>query len=190
MVALIFQHGNFTAGDTTATALAVRFNLPGLIFAALDQPLIFAFYARKNTWTPALVGVITVVLYAAMAFIPTLYHAPQLSELILANSLKLTAHALLMLYLFYKMVGSLKPYHVSRTTFLATLAALIAALVAWGSLTFLHPEPTDGFVEFLVQLIIPGGLGAAAYLGMLRLMGIEEVMILRRALLQRWPTRK
>ena len=35
----------------------------GLPFASIDWPLNFAFYARQNTWVPALVGVLNDGLY-------------------------------------------------------------------------------------------------------------------------------
>ena len=56
IVALVFEHGDFNPADTLATAEALRYALLGLLFTAVDQPLIFAFYARKDTLTPALVG--------------------------------------------------------------------------------------------------------------------------------------
>lgn len=62
----------------------------GLIFAALDQPLIFAFYARKNTWTPALVGVGTTATSLSWSSPSRGWEKLTLGNLILANSLKLT----------------------------------------------------------------------------------------------------
>ena len=107
IVALVFEHGDFTSADTLATVAALRCHLVGLIFAAVDQPLIFAFYARKDTWTPALVGAATVSLYGNMALIPTLFAPLALNGLILANSLKLAAHAVLMLVLLRRNIGGL-----------------------------------------------------------------------------------
>ena len=69
IVALIFGHGDFTPDDTMATAGALQYALLGLLFAAVDQPLILAFYARKDTLTPALVGVGTTILYAIAAVV-------------------------------------------------------------------------------------------------------------------------
>ena len=97
IIKLVFEHGDFTTADTLATAAALRFHLLGLVFAAVDQPLIFSFYARKDTWTPALVGVATVCLYVVAALAPTLFTPLTLNGLILANSLKWAAHAMLML---------------------------------------------------------------------------------------------
>ncbi|NLE46654.1 MAG: murein biosynthesis integral membrane protein MurJ, partial [Chloroflexi bacterium] len=83
IVALVFEHGQFTAADTLATVDALRCHLVGLIFAAVDQPLVFAFYARKDTWTPALVGVGTVVMYVVIALVPTLFIPLTLNHLVL-----------------------------------------------------------------------------------------------------------
>ena len=52
VIALLFEHGAFTAADTQITATALRLYLPGLPFAALDLLLVYAFYARQDTLTP------------------------------------------------------------------------------------------------------------------------------------------
>ncbi|MBN1487809.1 MAG: murein biosynthesis integral membrane protein MurJ [Anaerolineae bacterium] len=179
IVALLFQHGSFTSADTSATAEALRYNLLGLVFASLDQPLIFAFYARKNTWTPALVGVVTVILYAGIAIIPTLLHEPRLAELILANSLKLTAHALLMLWLFNYMVGSLRPNKVGRTTGIALGASVVMAIPMLGARVYLESMLKPGITSFLVLVIVPGIVGLLVYLLVLRLMGVEETFLIQ-----------
>ena len=52
------QLGEFGPNDTTQTTMALRLYLIGLLPAAIDQPLIFAFYARRDTWRPAVVGIL------------------------------------------------------------------------------------------------------------------------------------
>ena len=187
LVALILQRGQFLPADTIATAQALRFSILGLVFAALDQPLIFAFYARKDTWTPALVGVGTVVFYIGTALVPTLLHEPRLSELILANSLKLTAHALLMLYLFTRKVGSLQPHRVGRTTSLALGASVGMVIPIAGTLFLLQGVVPSGALGYLIRILAASGVGALVYILLLRWMGVEEVTLLRRAF-RRQPT--
>jgi len=182
LVALILQRGEFMPSDTLATANALRFSILGLVFAALDQPLIFAFYARKDTWTPALVGVGTVLLYLGMAVVPTLLHTPRLWELILANSLKLMAHALLMLWLFARKVGTLKDYNVVRTTGLSLVASVIMALPIARILYVLESVVPSGALGYAIRLAVAGGIGALVYLLLLRWMGFEEIALLRNAL--------
>ena len=54
---LLFQRGDFTAVDTAQVVHALDIYLIGMLFAAIDFPLNYAFYARNNTLLPALVGV-------------------------------------------------------------------------------------------------------------------------------------
>jgi putative peptidoglycan lipid II flippase len=181
IVALIFQRGEFLPSDTVATVEALRFSILGLVFAALDQPLVFAFYARKNTWTPALVGVGTVALYVVLAVVPTLFGQPQLWALILANSFKLMAHALLMLYLFTRKVGSLRPHHVGQTTLSALGASIVMAIPVMITLLVLKSSVPAGAWGYLIRVLAASGVGGSTYLLLLRLMDVEELVLLRQA---------
>jgi len=182
LVAVLLQRGEFQPSDTIATAQVLRFSILGLVFAALDQPLIFAFYARKDTWTPALVGIATVGLYTFMALFPTQLHEPRLWELVLANSLKLMAHALLMLYLFTRKVGSLEPYRVGRTTAISLVASAAMILPMSGLLQWLQSFVSVGSLGYLIRIVAATGCGGVIYLLLLRLFGVEEIELIRRAL--------
>ena len=57
-VRLFFEYGQFTATDSAQVVMALHVYLFGALFAAIDFPLIYAFYARNNTLLPALVGVV------------------------------------------------------------------------------------------------------------------------------------
>jgi putative peptidoglycan lipid II flippase len=183
LVALILQRGEFQPIDTAATAVALRFSVLGLIFAALDQPLIYAFYARKDTWTPTLVGVGTVCFYIVLAVLPPLLLGePTLWALVLANSLKLTAHALLMLYLFTQRIGSLAPYQVGHTVLVASGAAVAMALPIYSLSTGLQPLLPSGSIGILIRVLAAGGLGGIFYLALLRLMDVKEILLIQEAL--------
>ena len=187
LVAVLLQRGQFQPADTLATAQVLRFSILGLVFAALDQPLIFAFYARKDTWTPALVGMGTVALYIVMALLPLRFHEPRLWELILANSFKLMAHALLMLFLFTRKVGSLAPYRVGHTTLIALGASAAMALPMVGILRGLEALVPSGSLGYLLRIgaaTIGGGL---IYLALLRGLGVEEIQLVRQALRRKAP---
>jgi len=182
VVALIYQRGEFLPADTTATTEALRFSILGLIFAALDQPLVYAFYARKDTWTPALVGMGTNVLYVVLAVVPTLFGPPQLWALILANSFKLAAHALWMLYLFTRKVGSLRPHRIERATLAALGASLVMAVPIVIVLLVLENRVPAGAWGYLIRIFTAGIAGLSIYLFLLWLMDTEELTLLRQAL--------
>ncbi len=182
IVGLVFEHGNFTFIDTLGTVEALRCHLIGLIFAAVDQPLIFAFYARKDTWTPALVGAVTVSLYGNLALIPTLFAPLTLNGLILANSLKLAAHALIMLVLLQRRAGGLGGHGVWRLVFKTACASIVMGGAVHLLMRGVTPVLPDGFWGELL-LVAGGGLIGTAIYGVLAvLLQIEEIHLLGQAL--------
>jgi len=175
LITLVFQHGDFTAYDTQQTALALRLYLLGTAFAAIDLPLVFAFYARQNTITPALVGVFGVGIYLVVALAPALFRELRMTDLVLANSAQLTAHAIVMLWLTHRDV-SLRGYRLGYTVMRICPAALVM-----GSLTY--------FVQLQLHFYFPGGtiferllivagaaiVGCGVYGALLIVLRVEEV---------------
>ena len=159
IVALIFEHGQFTFEDTQQTALALRLYLIGLTFAAIDLPLVFAFYARQNTLTPALVGLLGVFFYLAAALLPTLLRPLQMTDLVLANSVQLTGHALVMLWLINQL-APLRGRGLGPTTFKALAASALMGLALLAGLWF--------WPRWLPQ---EGLIGKATLVGLLSLIG-------------------
>ncbi|OQY24285.1 MAG: murein biosynthesis integral membrane protein MurJ [Anaerolineaceae bacterium 4572_32.2] len=179
VIALSFEHGDFTPADTVATAAALRCALLGLLFAAIDQPLIFAFYARKDTLTPALVGVGTTFLYVAMALVPWRMGALTLPLLVLVNSLKLAAHALAMLALTRRRLGGLGDHGLWPLVLKAALASLAMAALTGGVMRFLAASAPPGLVGELLVVGGAGGVGVVVY-GLLALaLRIKEIHLLR-----------
>lgn len=178
VVALLFQRGEFTAFDTQQTALALRYYLPGLTFAAIDQPLIFAFYARQNTLTPALVGLLGVALYLATALLPTLARPMQMTDLVLANSVQLTGHALLMLWLVNRL-ASLGGHRLGATTLKAACAALVMGLGLW--LSGPLPQqwlPVENLITKSMSMAVLVMFGGGIYILLLYLLKVPELAFL------------
>ena len=175
VVALVFQHGDFTAADTAQTALALRLYLIGTTFAAVDLPLVFAFYARQNTLTPALVGVLGVGVYLAAALLPGVWRPLRMTDLVLANSVQLTAHALVMLWLAHRL-GSLR-----RRGLLSTAGRALVAALAMGGLAYLAAgwlTASLGSTTLVAQAAAVGGaagVGAIVYAGLLALLRVDEL---------------
>lgn len=178
VVALLFQRGEFTSYDTGQTTLALRFYLLGLTFAAIDLPLVFAFYARQNTLTPALVGLLGVGFYLTAALLPTLMRPMEMTDLVLANSVQLTGHALVMLWLVNRM-ASLRGRQLSSTTLKAMISSLAMGLVLWATLPWLQPWLTAGNLLVRATLIaVLITLGASVYLITLIPLKVQELNLL------------
>ena len=186
VVALLFQHGDFTAFDTRQTALALRFYLFGLTFAAIDQPLIFAFYARQNTLTPAVVGLLGVGFYLAAALLPSLARPMQMTDLVLANSVQLTGHALVMLWLVSRL-APLRGHGLGPATLKALVAALVMAAVLWQALPFLKGWlSADSLIAEVTRVGLLSGLGGGVYLLALYLLRVQELALLSALLKRFW----
>ncbi|MCY3716364.1 MAG: murein biosynthesis integral membrane protein MurJ [Chloroflexi bacterium] len=136
IIALLFENGAFLAGHTLVTSTALRWYLLGLPFAALDLLLVYAFYARKDTLTPALVGIVSLALYIGAALL--LFEPLGLYSLMLADSLKHALHASICAALLWRRLGGFGSQRLLATGGKALLASLVMALAAFISLPALQ----------------------------------------------------
>jgi putative peptidoglycan lipid II flippase len=188
LIVLLFEHGKFTAYDTYWTAWALRLYLVGLIFATVDWPLNYAFYARQNTRTPALVGILSVGVYLGVAL--ALIRPLGMLGLELADSAKHISHALTMSVLTWRHTGGLADMRLVP----AGLKALAASLVMAGlmALTLRVVSPLvarhvgSGLLGELTVVGVTGGLGVATYLGLAALLRIPEIGTVRDLVRSRW----
>jgi putative peptidoglycan lipid II flippase len=181
VVALIFQHGEFGAKDTVQVANALQFYLIGLTFAGIDQLLIFAFYARKNTLTPALVGVAAVVIYLIVAL--ALIRPLGMIGLVIANACQLTGHAVIMLILLRK---SLRHGNLGRTAFKSLAAAGGMGLaVYWIARQAATLAGNEGFRGWLAQVGASAVVGAVVYAALVSLFKVQEWTMLSGAVSRR-----
>lgn len=190
IIALLFEHGEFEPYDTVQTVLALRCYLIGLIFAAIDRPLVFAFYARQDTLTPALIGVLGVGIYlaVALAFIRPL----GMIGLVLANSAQLMGHALAMLTLFRRKMGGLARQGVGMTAIKALFASLVMGGATYLALGWVRGlADTKALAGELVVVGGPGTVGLAVYLTMIALLRVREARLAGEIVWQSvWPPKK
>ncbi len=174
IVALLFQHGDFEAYDTAQTATALRYYLVGLLCAAVDQPLVFAFYARQDTLRPALVGVLGVGFYLLVA-LPAMRPLGMIG-LILANGAQLGGHMVVMLWLFRRRVGSLEGYGIGTTLLKsAVAAATMGGAVHVTARAVATLIPAAGIGRWSLTVAVGGAVGMAVYWLACALLGVPEV---------------
>lgn len=182
IVRLLYEHGAFTAVDTQAVSLMLWLYLIGLIFAGVDQPLVFAFYARKDTLTPALVGLIcNVGIYLLIAIMPSALSSRPLrvTDLAIANSVQWISHALIMLWLVRQRLGGLHGFGLRRLTLKAIVGSLTMAAGAWLSMTILMALPGEqSTAREAISVIGAAAIGAVIYSGLMRLMQTPELRLI------------
>ncbi len=190
VVALLFQRGAFTAESTAYTALALRAAIPGLVFAAIDTPLIYAFYARSDTLTPTLIGLVSTVSYLILLGVLSLLseyglHVFTLTDLILANSLKTGLDACLMAIFLTRKVGGMRGFDIVPVVIKVCIAAGLMGMAVW--FVMVTVQQAMGTVQFLanaVTAVTAALIGFGVYLLMTTLLRVKELAFLR-GLLQR-----
>ncbi len=188
LVQLIFQQGNFTAADAAMTATTLRVYLIGLPFAGVDFLLNYMFYARQNTRTPAIVGVISVGFYFVTAYL--LKDRIGFLGLVLADSVKQAAHAGIMTVLLQRSEGRLWGQRIVRTLGLCVGAGLVMAGVIFLLGEALAGRVPAGKAGALITILVAGGLGGLLYLAVLYRLRVEEVSRLVGAVAGRFVRRR
>jgi len=184
IAALLFERGEFLPQDTQITALVLRVYLIGLPFAAVDQMLIFGSYARKDTWRPALVGVISIIVYLIIAV--SLLRTLGLLSLMVADAVKHIVHTLIMLWLLKRHVGGLGGYGLIPSSLKSLLAAGLTGLAAYGAASLsLILLPGSDLVSRLLVVMAAGAAGLAIYVALAWLLNIREALTLPQILRRR-----
>jgi putative peptidoglycan lipid II flippase len=183
---LIFEHGEFKPADTLAVGRALNIYVLGMLFAAVDFPLNYAFYARNNTLLPALVGVFSVLVYTMTAF--ALVQPAGYLGLVWADTAKQASHVLVMLMLLAWRIRRLNT-QFRRGGLQIGVAAL--AMGATGLLvqTVVAGRLPGGWPGDLLQLALVGGAGLLVYGGVLHLWGVDELRLIGSWLRRRAATR-
>jgi putative peptidoglycan lipid II flippase len=175
IIALVFEHGAFRPHDTLHTAQALRWYLLGLPFAAIDQPLIFSFYARKDTKTPVLVGVFSVLVYLVVA-LATIRPLGMIG-LVFANSIQWASHALVMLVLAHRRLGLLRGQGLFLALCKALLASTVMALMAYGTAKGLEAFIGRGVLREPLVVLSAGGVGFLTYTLLIFVLRSEEASL-------------
>jgi putative peptidoglycan lipid II flippase len=188
IVALLYERGKFTPEDSLQTARVLQLFLLGLSFAAVDQMLIFAFYARKDTVTPSTVGVVSVIVYLSAAI--ALRDSLGLFSLMIADSLKQMTHALVTGALLSRRLGGFRRTSLLPTLIKCALASALLGLIAAASLfIFDRLGPSPNLLTRALAVALPGGAAAAAYVFLLSRLNIPEFQLLLTSITKRLSRR-
>ena len=132
--------------------------------AAFDQILIFACYARRDTKTPVIVGVVSVGIYFMVAL--ALVQPMGMLGLVLANSAQWGGHALILWWIVRRRLGPAAEGTLRQTSLTVVVSgsrvsAIVAGLV-WLGLDAVLPDSASSVLGVLRELTIVGAPVAIA----------------------------
>ncbi len=191
IVFLLFRHHNFTPQEASRTALALQNYAYQLPFVALDQLLIAAFYAHKNTLTPVTVGVVCIAGYLAVAL--PFYTTIGMPALAFANTVQNSLHAIILLVLLRMAIGTIRIRETIPTILKILLAAAVMLVIASGLLLLLGHLALfslNGILGQLLTVVVVGSLAGMIYIGWVLLLHVEEVALVRNAVMAKLGIRR
>lgn len=184
IVQTLYEQYNFTHEDTLVTAQALLFYTIGLIGYSAQQVLNRVFYAIQDTWTPVLVGIVTIFLNILLSYllIGPLGHR----GLALAYSAAGLFNMLALLVMLRPRLGSIGGRQILSSFTLTLVASLLMGLAvglvaAWlpGVLNF-HAK-----VNQVITVVCGVGVGALVFGGLGLLFKMEEAEMVKDLFLSR-----
>ncbi len=148
IIRLLYERGSWEVADTVGAAGALVFFGLGVPMWGVQQVLARGFYARREMWTPVIVG--TAATVAALPIYWGLFEALEVSGLALASTTALTLYTVALAAIWYHRTGwdQLRPVATSalRALPLAVMGGVAAWSVAELSLELVSPATSLGAV--------------------------------------------
>ena len=179
IVALIFEHGQFTSADTAATAAALACYAPGLVGYSAVKLISPAFYAMGNSRIPVLATAASVALNVGLNLL--LVHPLGHRGLALGTAAASLLNAGLLFVLLRAHLDGLDSGRLLNATVRISAASAVMAVAAYYSERFLHIA--FGGRDILARAIcVFGAIGIALVVlaAANHILGVEEFARLRR----------
>lgn len=179
IIALLFQHGRYTAEATTRAAWVLKWYAVGMPAYCCQQILLRGFYSLKDTLTPMWIGCGLVALNLAIN-VSLLWH-PGIGEAAfgIGTAVTSTIHVAISIYLLRKRLAGRIGGRVLAASFLKTLGASIAAgAAAWFMLGWLGGTDLAAYGRMVsrgLRVFVPLVAAIGAYLLASAAMQMEEV---------------
>ena len=173
IIHLFFEHGTFTAQDTSETAMTVLCYAIGLWAFGGVRIIVAAFYSLQDTKTPAISAAIAVS--ANIVFSLVLMAPLGAAGLALATALAAMVNGGILVVVLNRRLGGVDWGSVGRSTFrviLACVPLIVACLWVAGAQVWARPSE---WTAKSVMLAVGIGLSVSGYLGVHALLRSEEL---------------
>lgn len=178
LVRIILKSGAFTEWDAIVTSRILGILCFSLFAASLIPLISRAFYALKNTYTPLVLGIITLIVNASLSF--TLAPKIGVTGLAIANAVAVVLN-LLLLYIFLRQnLKGVRIYSLKDFSRVFIPSAGMTLLIF--GIQKLYSIPYD-FLPLITYIVVVCGIGALAYFALafaIKAPEISENVLLRK----------
>ncbi len=176
IIAVIYQHGRFTADSTVRTAEALQFYALGLAAYAGVKVLAPAFYALDKRHLPMLVSLVSIAVNFALNWLFTFHLGLGHRGLALSTSFVATTNFLLLYAMMRHYTGRLETGAMLASLGRIALAGAVLGAVCWSAQHFVFPDATR-LPEWkrIADVLVTIALGGSAFFVTAYLLGIAEL---------------
>lgn len=178
IVALLFEHGRFGAGDTVQTAGALVMYGLGVPGAAGVNVMVGAFYALDAPWLAVRASAVSVGVNLALNLLfvgPLAFLGLGHRGLALASSVAVTINLLQLLFYIRRRVGPFGGRRILDSSLRAGAASLLAGLACWAALSSLGSAWRRGPVVEGAVVLAGSVLLMGLSWGLMRLFRVQEL---------------
>ena len=171
---LIYERGRFSAQDTVFTAQALMLYSLGVPFASAARSVAASFYSLRDTKTPAIVGMIIVVLNTAMNL--SLMWVLRFRSFPITTTTCAAINFLILLIILRRKIGMVEMKNTLFLTLKITLISLVGGIFALGLSHLLnHLFIHKTIINKAIQVLFAGGFGLVIFYLLSLIFKIKEV---------------
>jgi putative peptidoglycan lipid II flippase len=182
-VELVYQRGNFDAAATVEVAGALAFFSVGLVFANANIMLNRSFQSRQKPWLPMYVAIGNLIVNFVLCWL--LYRPLGVPGITLSMATVSAVNFFALFFLLRRDVGRIGGRGMARAAGGALACAVALALVSYGVWRVLEGVAERGFWGLLAAVVAAVVAGGAVYLGLAKLLRLEELSVVRQVFRRR-----
>jgi putative peptidoglycan lipid II flippase len=173
IVAVIFEHGEFTAADTVATAAALQLYAIGLVGYSIVRIISPTFYALQRSRVPVMVSAGSVLVNVALNL--ALVRVMGYRGLALGTSITAILNAAVQLFLLRREINGLHGARIAASLARVVVAAAVMGAAAAGSYATLEDVmPGDSLPVQILRLLIAISISLLVLVASAQLLRIRE----------------
>jgi putative peptidoglycan lipid II flippase len=176
IIALIYQHGRFTAFDTEQTAIALACNAIGLTAYSSVRVLAPAFYALKDTRIPMLASLLSIATNYAVVTLTIQYLHIGIRGLALAIPAVTTVNFALLFFFMHRRLGGIEGRSLITTFVKVLIASLLMGAICHATSQAIESRlGTEGLFARLMDVGLSIALGITVFFTIARMLRIGEL---------------
>ena len=173
IIAVIFEHGEFTAADTQATAAALQLYAIGLVGYSIVRIISPTFYALQRSRVPVMVSAGSVLVNVVLNL--ALVRVMGYRGLALGTAISAILNASVQLLLLRREINGLEGSRIAASLGRVLIASAVMGLVTFGaSVTLDRVMPGDAFATQTLRLVTTITVSMAALIACAQLLRIRE----------------